>query len=364
MDQEELLKIQELEKTHMQQLEAKRNDAVKLQQQVQRLTEETKAHKKEIRKRGQIRQQDKEELGRLRTEIEVLKAVAVGKEPTANPTNNPMFGQTSKRPIDLTERQVLAEGAANRLLSDVQQELRLTRQENEALQQQLHRKGPMNQIELPPSCLHPNEEIYHRLLENTEPTKSILQYYRAFGAINLCTSNLPLLKRGITLNLMQFKALWEQADPRAKDTLAFMWALGVYKLPLGTVEVVTGSPPFYIRRYILRSIAWLAQHKATQAKDNNINQTLPNPHPYTHSQKIEISKLQDKHKTIFQQAIDALRREDTTICYEAVRRHQWLLEHHPNQQTNVPLPQLKEYVTQTLEEQQIPLTKGRFGLYG
>lgn len=209
--------------------------------------------------------------------------------------------------------------------------------------------------------MHSKEEIYHRLLEHTEPLTSVMQYYQAFGPINLCTSDLPLLKRGTTLNLMQFKTLWDQADARARDTLAFMWALGIYKLPLGIMEVVTGSPPFYIRRYILRSVDWLAHHKATQVKENNNNQSLPTLRPYTHSQKIEIFKLQSKHKTMFQQAIDVLRREDTTICFEAVRHHQWLLERYPSQQTNLTLPQLKEYVSQTLEEQQITTTKGRFG---
>lgn len=197
--------------------------------------------------------------------------------------------------------------------------------------------------------MHTKDEIYHKLLEHTEPLKLVMQYHQAFEAINLCTSDLPLLKRGIILNLMQFKALWDQANPRAKDTLAFMWALSDVKLPLGTMEVVTGSPPFYIKRYIMPSVAWLAQDKAIQAKGHITNQSLPTLRPYTHYQKIEISRLQYKHKTLFQQATDILRRVDTTVCFEAVKCHQWLLEHHPSQQTNVILPQLKEYVTHTLE---------------
>ena len=361
-NQENMAKLQSLEENHSQQSEAKDKLLATLQDQNYKLKEEAITYNNWVKESHKIRPQESDELGRLRTENEILKAAKAGRETYHNPEDDPRFGQTSKRPIDHTERQVLAEGAANQLLNDLQQELQLTKQENENLQHQLHQKLPSGQIDLPPSCMHSKEEIYHRLLENTEPLKTVMQYYKAFGAINLCTSNLPVLKRGITLNLVQFKALWEKADPRAKDTLAFMWALGVYKLPLGTIEVVTGSPPFYIKRYILRSVAWLAQHKATQVPDHNANQSLPTLHPYTHSQRIEISRLQCKHKTIFQQATDTLRREDTTICFEAVRRHQWLLEHHPSQQTNVTIPQLKEYVTQTLEEQQIPVNKGRFGV--
>ena len=175
------------------------------------------------------------------------------------------------------------------------------------------------------------------------------------------TSNLPLLKKVIRLDLIQFKALWEQANAKARDTLAFMWALGDIKLSLGIMEIVTGSPPFYIRRFILRGIAWVAQHKATQTKGNNTHQPLPNLHPYTHSQKIEISRLQYKHKVIFQEATEGLRREDTTICFEAVKRHQWLLAHYPQQSIHITVHQLKEYATQTLEEHQTAISKQRFG---
>ena len=76
---------------------------------------------------------------------------------------------------------------------------------------------------------------------------------------------------------------------------------------------------------------------------------------------MEITKLQYKHETTFHKATNILLKEYTTICFEAVRRHQWLLEHHLEKQINVTLPQLKEYVTQTLEEQQVTTTKGRFG---
>lgn len=204
-------------------------------------------------------------------------------------------------------------------------------------------------------------ESFHKLLEHTAPLESVMQYYQAYRPLHLLTSDLPLLKRGIRLDLIQFKALWVHANSKAKDTLAFMWALGDLKLSLGIIEVVAGSPPFYIRRYILRSIAWLAQHRAIQTKGHNTNQSLPALRPYTHSQKIQISKLQCIHKTMFQEATEILRREDTTICFEAVRRHQWLLTHYPAQSTHITLAQLKEYANQTLEEHQITVTKARFG---
>lgn len=188
-----------------------------------------------------------------------------------------------------------------------------------------------------------------------------MQCHHAYGTTNLLTSNLPILKEGTTLNHEQFRELWQQTNPRAKDTLAFMWVVGDIKLPLGSIEVITGSPPFFIRRYVLRNIAFLGQHQAIQVKEHPTSHALPSLCPYTHSQKIEIAKLQHQHKTTFHNAINALRRKDTAICFEAARQHQWLLEHFPNHSTPVTLFQLKEYVTQTLEEQQITITTRRFG---
>ena len=193
----------------------------------------------------------------------------------------------------------MAEGAAEQILTDLQQELQALKQEKEELQHQLQQGNPVGPLGLPQSYSHPQSEIFQRLLTHTEPLRSIMQNYHAHGAINLLTSNLPILKRGASLSQEQFGELWAQANSRAKDTLMFMWALGDIKLPLGSAEVVTGSPPFFIRRYILRSIAFLSQHQSHQVKAHNINLALPSLRPYTHSQKIEIVKLQHQHKATF-----------------------------------------------------------------
>lgn len=359
-DRKGLTQLGDLEQTRFL-LKAKEWEATNLESQVQELTTEVASQKQKANEMHQIQQQEKDELTRLRRENEELRATRVEKEPTYNPRSDPESSQDSKRPIDWTERQALATGAAQQLLNDLQQELQVTKQEKEELQHQLQKATPPTHTGLPLYATHSRSEVYNRLLEHTAPIQTVMQYYQAYGAIDLLASHLPLPKRGVNLSLLQFQQLWEHANSRAKDTLAFMWTVSDIKLSLGTIEVVTASPPFYIRRYILRSIAWLAQHQATQDKEHNNNQILPILRPYNHTQKMEITKLQYKHETIFHQALDILRNEDTTICFEAVRRHQWLLEHHSEKQTNVTLPQLKEYVTQTLEEQQMTTSKGRFG---
>ena len=145
---------------------------------------------------------------------------------------------------------------------------------------------------LPHSSTHPRCEVFRRLLNHTKPLTLIMQGYHAHGALTLLTSNLPIIRKGVSLNQDQFGELWTHAYSKAKDTLAFMWVVGDLKLPLGCIEVTTRSPPFFIRRYILRSIASMAQHQANQMRGYNINHALPSLHPYTHSQKLEISKLQ------------------------------------------------------------------------
>lgn len=350
-----LATTRKLEETQSQQLETRDTKITALQKQIQEFQANADTHNLQINEIQRIQQRERAEITALRSENQELKAAV------STPNTGSVFSQNPPRPIDRTERQALAAGVADQLLSDLQQELQTITQEKEELQHQLQRDASSGQVTLPHSFTHPRAQVYHKLLEHTEPLKSVMQYYQAYRALDLLTSNLPMLKRGITLKQVQFTDLWDQANSRARDTLAFMWAVGDLKPPLGILEIVTGSPPFFIRRYILRSVAFLAQHRATHAKGHNRGQTLPNLRPYTHSQKMAIIKLQNQNRLIFQKATESLRREDTTICYEAVRRHQWLLEHYPEQATNVTLPQLKEYVTQTLQEQQITITKGRVG---
>lgn len=282
--------------------------------------------------------------------------------PNSATRSDPDFGPRTHRPLDRTEQQAFAEGAAEQLLSDLQQELQMLKQEKKELQHQLqHEQIPIGQMGLPQSATHPRSEVFRRLLNHTEPLTSIMQGYHAHGALTLLTSNLPIIRKGASLNQDQFGKLWTHADSKAKDTLAFMWAVGDLKLPLGCIEVTTGSPPFFIKRYILCSIASMGQHQANQMRGYNINHALPSLRSYTHSQKLEISKLQQQHKATFQHAVSALRGEDTAVCFEATRRHQWLLDHYPNLPTQVSMFQLKEYVNQTLEDQQVTINTGRFG---
>jgi hypothetical protein len=364
-EQENMTRIQELQKANSDQIKAQEEELAAMRIQLQKLREETSTHDAYEGPTAESprtqQHQDRKDLTRLQAENRELRAAMAARKPIPAFPPEPECSQHWQRPLDRAERKVLAEGAADQLISDLQHELQVIKQEKEELQHQLQQGVPAGHLGLPQSYIYPKSEVYQRLLNHTEPLRSVMQCHQAYGALNLVTSNLPILKGGTKLDQEQFGELWRQANARAKDTLAFMWAVGDIKLPLGSIEVITGSPPFFIRRYILRNIAFLAQHHINHAKGNSLIHKLPSLRPYTHSQKGEIIKLQQRNKETFQQAIEALRGEDTSVCFEAVRRHQYLMEHHPNRSTPVALFQLKEYVTQTLDDQQSAITTRRFG---
>ena len=256
-------KLESLEEAHSQ-CWAKRTEMATMRARIQQLedessnqnlqTEEVKQlHMQQVKELHETQQQQKEELDKLRTENEALRAVKEDSEPTYTHKRDPESHQAARRPIDFTERQILTEGVAHKILNDLRQELHIVTQEKEDLVQQIRAAASSGHISLPQTCIYPSTEAYRKLIEHTEPLKSVMQHYQAYKAIDLLISNLPMLKRGITLNQEQFKDLWNRANSRAKDTLTFMWAVGDLKLSLGIIEIVTGSPPFYICRGISTS---------------------------------------------------------------------------------------------------------------
>ena len=256
---------------HAHQLEDRDKKITSFQKEIHELQTRWDTLDRKVKEAQRIQQRDRAELTQLRSENRELKAAR-----KQVPASDSEFGHTLERPLDFTERQVLTEGAAEKILNDLRQELRAVIQEKEDLLQQLEGEASSGKHSLPHSFIHPKTEIFRKLLEHTQPLTSVMQHYQAYRTIDLLTSNLPVLKRGITLKQVQFQELWNRANSRTRDTLAFMWAVGDFKLPLGILELVTGSPPFFIRRYILRSIASLAQHKATHAKEPYISPLLPN----------------------------------------------------------------------------------------
>lgn len=188
------------------------------------------------------------------------------------------------------EKHTLTIGVATKLLNELRRDLARTQQEKADLLQRMDmRKEELAHDTLPQDAIYPKTEIFYQILKHSQPLLTIMQYHRAYGGLHLLLSNIPLLKPGCQLEFSQIQEIWSHADAAARDMLAFMWSLGELKAPLGVMETLTGSPTFYIRRYILRCLALLStQHTMMQVP----REPYPILKSYTHSQFITVKDFQ------------------------------------------------------------------------
>lgn len=224
-----------------------------------------------------------------------------------------------------------------------------------------YEEGSLTPSELPKAYTSPRTIIYHQLTLHTPPFTSIMQCYQAMRGMNLLISRLPILKSGILLTKPQLERIWTGADATARDTIVFMWAIGDLRLPTGIMEVIYGSSPFYIGRFVIRTLHFISRHHSTFHKHTQVLK-LPTLKAYPSSIFYQIKEIVKSHPITFRQAMENLATEDTTICYEAVQQYTWLLEHHT---TNIPNPytsqQIKEYTLRILREKETAVAKKRFG---
>lgn len=195
-------------------------------------------------------------------------------------------------------------------------------------------------------------------MKHTELLESIMQCHRVYGGLNLILNNIPLLKTRCNLELTQVQEIWIHANAAALDTLIFMWCLGELKTPLGVMEMLTSSPPFYIKRYNLRCVKLLGQHHNLARVPR---ETLPALKSYSHGQYHQIKKIQHGRIECFNRALATLAAEDTIVCFEAVQQYQTLISRHPNSALKPTLSELKDFVNGTLEAQQSTLANRKFG---
>ena len=268
-------------------------------------------------------------------------------------------GNHPEHPIMSREKHTLAAGIANRLLNELRRELAHTQEEKaDLLKTIVAEHGDFANKDLPQSDRYAGTRFHLQILKHIPPLNSIMQYHRVCGGLHLLLSNISPLRAGCSLDFPQMEALWNQADAAAKDALAFMWCINEFKVPAGVMETLSGSPPFYIKRYILRCIALLGQH-------HNMVPAPPEPFPtlrsYSHSQYHAVRNFQRSKLECFDQALAILATADTSICYEAVQHYQALINKHPAAIWQPTLSHLRSFVTKTLDEQHTTLTSRRFG---
>ena len=302
-------------------------------------------------------QQEIQQLNKDKHKLEAQ--ITAGGEKTHLPSSkhHPEPDRHSTHPILTKEKHTLTAGVANKLLNELRKDLARTQQENADLAQQLlKQQDESGENTIPHASIHPRTEIVQCILKHTEPLDSLMQYHRVYGGLNLLLSNIPLLKTGCKLEFAQMKEIWSQANAAARDTLVFMWCLGEIKTPLGVIEMLTASPPFYIKRYILRCVKLWAQHRTITRVPR---ESLPILKSYSHGQFHLIRRMQRDYTKEFNQALLTLAAEDTAICFEAVQQHQAVIAQHPTMQPN--LSQVKDFVNATLEAQQTAISHRYFG---
>lgn len=148
----------------------------------------------------------------------------------------------------------LPTGESNQLLGELHHELEYIRQERDHLRTQVRNSSNSPRIGEPsPEAKVPGQEcknlktmIYQHIVENTPPLPSLMHYYYALWSLNLHLSHILVFSLGSYKTQVEFSTAWTQVDPTTRDTLAFMWAKGDLKLKTGVMELITGSPPFYI----------------------------------------------------------------------------------------------------------------------
>lgn len=76
--------------------------------------------------------------------------------------------------------------------------------------------------------------------------------------------------------------------------MVYKWAQGDLKLPLGVIELVTCSPPFYLARFTLKTLVFIAKQQAVFLHTDITSLTSPELHFYTHERIHQIKAFMKK----------------------------------------------------------------------
>lgn len=127
------------------------------------------------------------------------------------------------------------------------------------------------------------------------------------------------------------------------------------------MELVTGSPPFYTGRFVLRTLSLISHHHANYYNHTPANR-LPTLKPYSSNVFHQIKEMTKAQTITFNQALKTLTTKDTSICYEAVQQFTWVLERHPHRLPGpYTVPQIKKYVLKVIKEKETTISTMRFG---
>ena len=147
--------------------------------------------------------------------------------------------------------------------------------------------------------------LQENIMKYMIPPTTISQFYKAFRYFLLLSLNLPLLYPSSQLTPDQFSRVWIDADATARDLLVFMWYTKDIILPLGYIELHTGSPPFYLSRFSLQAISLIHEHHILFT--SNLGYKIPEFKPYSTVDYHTIKDLQPHKKTLSHKAYGSLK---------------------------------------------------------
>ena len=361
--QEAHQQLKEVAESQKENLEARDKELLAAQQTITALQTERQEQAKELT-------ETREEIRLLQLKMKDLNPATPELDMEPHESDSNVQAGTSALYSMIDEMVTTAE-PQQRAIGNLRKELAYTRRERDELRITVDRimesprsadEGFLSPSDLPPTFLLPRTSIYQQLTSHIAPFTSIMQCYQALKGLNMLVSKIPLLRPGTILTKPQFERIWQNADATARDTLSFMWATGDLQLPTGVMETITASPPFYIGRFVLRTLSFIGHHHFTCHNRILTPLRLPTLQTYSTATFREIRDMVKGQSITFNQALRTLMEEDISICYEAVKQYTWVLE---NYEEKLPapytIPQLKEYVLRVIKERETSITKKRFG---
>lgn len=167
---------------------------------------------------------------------------------------------------------------------------------------------------------------------------------------NLLTGLVNIFKHGIILSKPQFEQIWAIANATTTDTIVFMQATGKIKMPRRIMEVVIGSPPFYVERLVLHTLSFINHHLLAYYKHTPLH-NLPTLKSYSNTIFHQIREKPTHH---FQVGIEDSHNQGHYHLLQMVQQYTWVQECQPHRLRSPYITQqIKKYVMKVIREKEI-----------
>lgn len=201
-------------------------------------------------------------------------------------------------------------------------------------------------------------------LHQLPPAVSIQQNFQAFRELVFVSNGIPILATGAKLSQEEVIKFWKRSGPNGRNALAFMWALGELKTPLGVFELVAVNPAFYVSRYCVQAMIQIAEHHRGFYSKTKIREEPPAIYHYNQREMERIQAVIDQNREEFEESKKRFAAEGLSVFTEAVKCHQWLQKYHSD---SFPAKffeiDLQRHVSATLNNFETTVKKGDYQIF-